>query len=145
MAVPNLDITVEPSNGSKAEYLPLAAMTAGGKTGVKVVLRLRLENKNKKKGDFIKVKAIRFSFPGSSQPAMDMQGVNMDGSLDLDAGAVAVWSNGRVDLDPDPNATNFINNSVYLTGDPPSKIKIDVTCKDFTDPKSVTLSLVEHK
>jgi len=145
MATPNIDITVEPSNGGKAEYLPLAAMTASGKTGVKVVLRLRLENKNKKKGDFIKVKAIRFSFPGSSQPGMDMQGVNMDGSLDLDAGAVAFWSNGRVDLNPDPDVDNFINNSVYLTGDPPPKVKIDVTCKDFSDPKSVTLSLVEHK
>lgn len=144
MGVPNLDITVEPSNGSKAEYLPLAAMTAGGKTGLKVVLRLRLENKNKKKGEFIKVKAIRFSFPGSSQPETDMQGVNMDGSLDLDAGAVAYWSNGRVDLDPDPKATNFINNSVYLTGDPPPKVKIDVTCKDISDPKSITLSLAAH-
>ena len=32
----------------------------------------------------VKVKGIRYSFPGSSYAAVDMQGVNMDGSLDLD-------------------------------------------------------------
>jgi hypothetical protein len=142
MSTPNIDITVEPFQTGKAEYLPLAAMTATGKTGLKVVLRLRLENKS---GSTIKVKGIRFSFPGSSQPAMDMQGVNMDGSLDLAAGAAANWSNGVVDLDPDPKVKNMVNNSVYLTGAAPAQVKIEVTCEGFTSPKAVTFSLAAHK
>ena len=63
MSAPNIDITVEPFDSGKAEYLPLAATTATGKTGVKLVLRLRLENKG---ASAVKVKGIRFSFPGSS-------------------------------------------------------------------------------
>ena len=80
MSAPNLDIQVEPFESGKAEYLLLAAKTANDKTGEKIVLRLRLENKG---ASAVKVKGIRFSFPGSSHPATDMQGVNMDGSLDL--------------------------------------------------------------
>jgi hypothetical protein len=142
MSKPNLDIKAEPTESGKAVYLPLAATTATGKTGVKIVLRLRLENKG---GSKVKVNGIRFSFPGSSYAAVDMQGVNMDGSLDLDAGKAAFWSNGNVDLDPDPDVSNTVNNSVYLTGTAPSKVKIDVSCKDFSDPATVTLSLAAHK
>ncbi|WP_257461827.1 M23 family metallopeptidase [Archangium lipolyticum] len=142
MAAPNIAIQIEPSESGKAVYLPLAATTATGKTMVKLVLRLRLENKG---SGTVKVKAIRFSFPGSSQPAMDMQGVNMDGGLDLDAGETATWSNGMVDLDPDPDVKNIINNSVYLTGAAPSQVKVEVTCKDFSEPATVTLSLAAHQ
>lgn len=142
MSIPNIDIKVEPTESGKAVYLPLAATSATGKTGVKIVLRLRLENKST---STVKVKGIRFSFPGSSQPAMDMQGVNMDGSLDLGAGKAAFWSNGNVDLDPDPDVKNIVNNSVYLTGAAPAQVKVEVTCKDFSNPKTVTLSLAAHK
>jgi hypothetical protein len=124
--------------GSHAVYLALAARTDGAKTGAKVVLRLRLENKG---SSTLKVKAIRFSFPGSSHPATNMQGVNMDGSLDIAPGGAAVWSNGVVDLDPDPDVSNNVSNAVYLTGAAPSKVKVDVTCKTFTTPASLTLSL----
>ena len=118
MSAPNIDIQVEPTESGKAVYLPLAAMTAGGTTMVKIVLRLRLENKG---GSAVKVNGITFSFPGSSYAAKTMQGVNMDGSLDLDAGEAAFWSNGRVNLDPDDdNVDNLINNSVYLTGAAPA-------------------------
>lgn len=142
MSKPNIDIQVEPSESGKAVYLPLAATTATGKTQVKIVLRLRLDNKGTSP---VKVKAIRFSFPGSSYAAVDMQGVNMDGSLDLDAGEVGFWSNGRVDLDPDPDVTNFINNSVYLAGAAPAQVKVEVKCQGFTEPATVTLSLAAHK
>ena len=70
---------------------------------MKIVLRLRIQNKG---ASAVKVKGITFSFPGSSYAARTMQGVNMDGSLDLDAGEAAFWSNGRVDLDPDPDVDN---------------------------------------
>jgi hypothetical protein len=142
MSAPNLDIQVEPLESGKAHYLPLAATTAGGQTQVKIVLRLRLENKS---GSAVKVNAIRFSFPGSSFAAVDMQGVNMDGSLDLDAGEAAFWSNGRVDLNPDPDVDNFVNNSVYLTGAAPAQVKIEVRCKNFSDPATLTLPLAAHQ
>lgn len=142
MSHPNIDIQVEPLEGGKAQYLPLAATTANGPTMVKIVLRLRLENKG---GSTVKVNAIRFSFPGSSQPATDMQGVNMDGSLDLAAGQAAFWSNGRVDLNPDPKVDSFVNNSIYLTGAPPTQVKVEVRCKDFSDPAAITLPLAPHE
>ena len=142
MAAPSLGIQVQPVEANKAVCLVLAPTTAIGKTGPKIVLRLRLQNNG---GRAVKVKGIRFSFPGSSQPAMDMQGVNMDGSLDLNPGEAAFWSNGRVDLDPDPDVAQFINNSVYLTGAVPAKVKVDVTCKNFSDPATITLPLVAHK
>lgn len=83
MAAPNLGIQVQPVESNKAVCLVLAPTTATGRTGPKIVLRLRLENKGR---SAVKVKAIRFSFPGSSPPAIDMQGVNMDGSFELDSG-----------------------------------------------------------
>jgi Peptidase family M23 len=141
MAAPNLSIQVQPLEGGKAVYLPLAPTTSNGISGLKIVLRLRLENNG---ATTLSVSKIRFSFPGSSQPAMDMQGVNTDGGLDLAAGANAFWSNGRFDLDPDPVATNWINNSVYLTGTAPSQVKIEVTCKDFSEPATLTLALAPH-
>lgn len=143
MSIPNIDIQVEPTESGKAVYLPLAATTATGKTMVKVVLRLRLENKG---SSALKVNGITFSFPGSSYAAVTMQGVNLDGSLDLDAGEqAAYWSNGRVDLDPDPDPENFINNSVYLSGAAPPQVKIEVSCKGFSDPATVTLPLAAHQ
>lgn len=142
MSHPNLDIQVEPLEAGKAHYLPLAATTASGPTMVKIVLRLRLENKS---GSAVKVNAIRFSFPGSAYPAIDMQGVNLDGSLDLGAGQAAFWSNGHADLNPDPKVDNIVNNSVYLTGAAPAQVKIEVRCKDFSDPVAVTLPLTAHK
>ena len=107
--------------------------------------RAALSAPGQQRGSLVKVKKIRFSFPGSSQPAMDMQGVNMDGSLDLNPGEAAYWSNGRVDLDPDPDVAQFINNSVYLTGAVPAKVKVDVTCKNYSDPATITLPLAAHK
>lgn len=142
MSTPNLDIQVEPTEAGKAVYLPLAAKTATGETGVKIVLRLRLENQG---SSLVQVTGIRFSFPGSAQPVVVMQGVNMDGSLDLDKGEAAFWSNGIVDLDPDPDTKNNVNNSVYLIGAPPSQVKIEVTCKGFSDPVTVTLPLAAHE
>jgi len=91
------------------------------------------------------VNGITFSFPGSSYAAKTMQRVNTDGSLDLEAGKAACWSNGRVNLDPDDdNVDNWVNNSVYLTGAAPAQVKVVVTCKDFSDPATVTLPLVAH-
>jgi hypothetical protein len=146
MSKPNLDLQVEPVDSGKAEFLLLAATTASGTTGVKIVLRLRLQNNGT---STVKVKGIRFSFPGSSYPAVDMQGVNKDGSLDLVAGVPAYWCDGVVYLDamgnPVPSGGSAVINSVYLTGAAPAQVKVDVSCKDFTEPASITLSLQAHK
>jgi len=141
MAAPNLQLEIQPVENGKATYLLLAPTTASGKTVVKVVLRLRMENTG---NSTVKVKAIKFSFPGSSQPAKDMDGVNLDGGLDLSPGETAKWSNGRVDIDPDPDVKEFVNNSIYLTGTAPTQVKVEVTCKDYSDPVTRTLPLVEH-
>lgn len=109
---------------------------------MKIVLRLRLLNDGTAA---VKVNGITFSFPGSNTPSVTMQGINMDGSLDLDPNEAAFWSNGRVDLDPDPDVDSFVNNSIYLTGVAPAQVKIDVKCKDFSDPATVTLPLAAHK
>src|SRR5262245_11323079 len=103
MSKPNLTIQVEPLDSGKAAYLPLAPTTGSGTPMVKIVLRLRLQNAGTSP---VKVTGIAFSFPGSSHPATVMQGVNMDGSLELDPNEAQYWSNGRVDLDPDPKKTN---------------------------------------
>lgn len=142
MSAPSLDISIEPVEDGKAVYLPLAATTADGTTGAKIVLRLRIGNKG---ASLVKVNAIQFSFPGSSHGAVDMQGVNMDGSLDLDPGETLTWSNGRVDLDPDPDVDSFVNNSVYVDSPAPTRVKVAVSCKDFSDPATVTMALAAHK
>lgn len=142
MGSPTLTITVEPVEGGKASYLPLAARTAGGGTTSKIVLRLELKNTGT---TVVKVSGIKFSFPGSSHGAVTMKGVNMDGGLDLDAGESAYWSNGRVDLDLDPDVDDFVNNAVFLADPAPTQVRVEVTCKDFSDPVSSTLPLTPHQ
>ncbi len=136
MSKPNLDIQVEPFESGKAEYLPLAPTTANGTPMVKIVLRLRLQNNE---ASTVTVTGITFSFPGSSQPSKIMQDVNSYGNLGLAVGAVEFWSNGF------SHTNNKINNAVYLTGAAPAQVKVDVFCKDFTDPATLTLPLAPHK
>jgi len=140
MGAPTLDISVEPVEAGKVVYLPLAARTAGGGTASKLVLRLELKNT----GDAaLKVTGIRFSFPGSSHGTVAMQGVNQDGSLDLDPYDKAFWSNGRVDLDPDPDVDTFVNNAVFLADLAPTNLKVEVFCG--SDAASVTMPLAAHQ
>lgn len=142
MPAPKLEIQVEPVEGGNAVYLPIAPSTATGAAMYKVVLRLRIKNTGK---STVRVNGITFSFPGSTHPSTVMQGVNMTGSLDLAAGAAEFWSNGIVDLDPDPDVKNNVNNAIYLSGTPPTQVRIAVTCKDFTTAVTVTMALAAHK
>ena len=57
---PNLDIQVEPSESGKAGYLPLAPTEDGGSRTLKLVLRLRLQNKE---SSTVKVTDIATPFP----------------------------------------------------------------------------------
>ncbi len=134
MAPPNIKIAVEPFEAGKAEYLPLGADQSGGVTGAKIVLRLRLDNTG---ATAVNVTGIKFSFPGSIQPASIMKDVNLDGSLNLAAGTGLFWSNGAI--------AGGLSNTIYLTGTPPTQIRIDITAKDFADPATLTLPLASHK
>lgn len=133
---PNLDIQVEPNESGKAGYLPLAPSTEGGTRLLKLVLRLQLKNKET---SAVKVTAITFSFPGTSHAAVHMKDINSYKNLDLAAGATTYWCNGKSHTD------SSIDNAVFISGDAPPKVKIEVECKNFSDPASLTLDLTPHK
>ena len=66
MAAPSLTIAVEPMEGGKALYLPLAGSAADKIPQLKNALRLRITNNHTDQS--VVVNAIKFSFPGSSAP-----------------------------------------------------------------------------
>ena len=153
MAAPNLTIAVEPMEGGKALYLPLAASAADKNPQLKNVLRLRITNNHTDQS--VVVNAIKFSFPSSSAPAKDMQGVTLvldpdgaakpvDANGAIQASQTATWSNGVVDLNPDPDITNNVWNVVYLPEPAPPQIKVSVSCNGFSVPASVTLDLAPY-
>jgi murein DD-endopeptidase MepM/ murein hydrolase activator NlpD len=149
MSAPNLTISVEPLEDGKAMYLPLAASAADQDPEVKIVLRLRIKNNE---STVVTVNAIQFSFPGSSAPATDMQGVALildpDGSTTpaqamgtIQPGQTATWSNGVVDLDPDPKVTDNVWNVVFVPAPAPPQITVSVSCNGYASPANATLEL----
>jgi hypothetical protein len=138
MARPLLGIQVEPVESSNAIYLPLAPTTSSGQVNTKLVLRIRIQNNS---DAALKVIGIRFSFPGTPHVDVDMQGVNMDGGLDLNPKQAAFWSNGQVDLDPDPNVDKTVNNAIFLPPPSPTQVKVLITCKSIANPAIATYQL----
>jgi hypothetical protein len=49
-----------------------------------------------------------------------------------------------VDLDPDPDIENKVNNAVYLDAPAPSKIRVNIYCNGYRTPASVTYSLAPY-
>jgi len=152
MASPNISIAVEPIEAGKAVYLPLAAKAADHNPQFKNALRLRITNNS---SQAVVVNAIQFSFPGSAAPAKDMQGIALvldpDGATTpaqamgtIQPGQIATWSNGVVDLNPDPNITNMISNVVYLPEPAPPQIEVSISCNGFSSPASVTFDLAPY-
>jgi peptide methionine sulfoxide reductase MsrB len=142
MSKPNIDIQVEPTKSGKAEYLRLAARDSDGKTGFKLVLRLRLQNNESHK---VTVTGITFSFPGSTQNKKEMKQINGYDNMALAAGAYTYWSNGIV-----PDSDPQINNAIYRDGSAPDKVKIELFCKDhngnaYSEAVTKTLDLIRHK
>jgi hypothetical protein len=142
MSRPSIDIQVEPTKSGKAEYLRLAATTADGKTGFKLVLRLRLENQESHE---VTVTGITFSFPGSTQNKKEMKEINGYGNMTLAAGAYIYWSNGVSAVED-----SDVNNSIYRDGAAPDKVKIELFCKDhhgnaYSEAVTKTLDLIRHK
>jgi hypothetical protein len=153
MAAPDITIAVEPVEAGKAVYLPLAAKAADQDQQLKGVLRLRITNNYA--DQVVVVNAIQFSFPGSAAPAKDMQGIALvldpDGVTKpseamgaIQPGQIATWSNGVVDLNPDPNVQNTVSNVVFLPEPAPPQIKVSVSCNGFSLPASVTLDLAPY-
>jgi len=152
MSTPNLTIAVEPVESGKAVYLPLAARAADQDPQVKIVLRLRITNNEASQ---VVVSGIQFSFPGSQVAPVDMQGVafvlDPDGATTaaqamgaIQPGQTATWSNGVVDLNPDPNVNNTVSNVVYLPAPAPPQITASVSCNGFSSPATVTLDLAPY-
>jgi murein DD-endopeptidase MepM/ murein hydrolase activator NlpD len=138
---PNLSLQLEPLEGGKIRYLPLAPSTQGGAELAKLVLRLRITNQEAKA---IRVKGITVAFPGSNRPSIAMQGVNVDGSLNLAPSTHALWSSGQVDLDPDPDVKDMVNNAMFIAMPVPSQGRVDITCHGFDTPASATFELAAH-
>jgi hypothetical protein len=150
MSAPKLNIKVQPEQGGKAFYLPIAAQASSEKALVKIVLRLDIKNNESKT---VTLEGIEFSFPGSSHDAQTMKGVKIAldpaGSADpndgkIAPGTIAVWSNGVVDLDTTEEGENSIRNEVYLKVPAPAKVKVSLTCAGFSDPATVTMDLIPY-
>lgn len=143
MAKPKLSIKLEPSEGGKAVFLPLAPVASGEKAMAKIVLRLEIKNNE---ASPVTVNGIQYSFPGSSAPATTMQGVNLFDQLkNIAPGATVIWSNGVVDLDPSEDKQNIVNNAIYLNAPAPSKVTVSLFCGGFADAAAVTADLAPHK
>ena len=151
MAAPNLTISIEPTEGGKAVYLELAPAQAGQSGHAMIILRLRITNGG---GSAVVVSGIRFSFPGSAAPPVDMQGVayvldpsGKVGPLEalgtIEAGQTATWSNGRVDVDPSKDGTDMRDNMVYVAGAAPSEVLVEVFCENFSEPATVSRDLAK--
>jgi hypothetical protein len=147
MGAPEISIDVQPIEGGKAFYLPIAAKAAGEPEMVKIVLRLVITNNYRDR--VVKLSSIKFSFPGSSVPTATMQGVKIamdpeDSDGEIQPGKTAIWSNGRVDLDTTEAGEDWVRNEVYLDAPAPPKVKVSVACEGFSDPVTVTLDLIPY-
>ena len=134
MSTPNLTIDVQPVEGGRVVFLPLAAEATGQTAQFKLVIRLQITNHESKS---VNIDAVRFSFPGSSDSPIDMMLVNVD----IDPGKNQFWSNGVVTF-PDKSKKS---NAVYLNDPAPGKVAVEVSAKGFTTPVKVTMDLAPYK
>jgi hypothetical protein len=140
MTKPDLTVTIEPSVSDKITYLPLGAPTADGESMIKIVLRLNIKNNYSDKN--VEVTEIKFVFPSSS---VDMKNVNNYGNMNIGPLKTVSWSNGLVDLDPDPEISDLYNNSVFLLAPAPTTVTINLTCQGYTEDFTITKDLVRHR
>lgn len=150
MASAPLELSVQPTDGSRLFYLPIAAKAQGEPEFVKIVLRLRLHNPTDKP---LKLTAIRFTYPGSTHAESRMKGVRIavdtEGEADPNDGVIAAettatWSNGVVDLDTSEDGEEHVRNEVYLPTPAPPRIEIQVRCEGYTDPAKLSMDLVPY-
>lgn len=140
MSKPKLEIKVQPSQGDKAYYLPLAPKSAGAPERLKIALRLKITNKHRSRRT-IKIIGINYSFPDTSLDGWPFERVPqyidpVGGVLKLNE--TATWSNGRVKMEDGDDRRN----DVYLDAPAPPRIKVSIDCEDFTEPYSDTMELI---
>ena len=147
---PKLTISVEPLEAGRAVFLALAV--ADQKASSRIVLRLRITNYESKN---VVVSSIDDSFPGSDVPPQSMQRLNLNLDPDgpampagtkgvLEPGQTATWSNGLFNISNDPEVPNIVSNVVYFPSPAPPKITVNVFCRGFSSPASVTLDLSQY-
>jgi hypothetical protein len=150
MASPPLELSVQPTDGTRLFYLPIAAKAQGEPAFVKIVLRLRLRNTS---DNALRLSAIRFVYPGSAHTESRMKGVRIavdpEGEADpndgvIAGGTTATWSNGVVDLDTSEDGEDTVRNEVYLPTPAPRRIEIEVSCQGFSDPARLAMDLVPY-
>lgn len=134
---PNATITLEPMEGGKAVYLPLAPKFEGAKAQIKLVLACLIRNNE---SSSLTLANVRFSFPGSSVAARNMQGENL-AIAPIDPGASAWWSNGVVKLSEEQT----VDNAVYLDAPAPPKVEVTLTFTGYGLPITLTADLKPHK
>ena len=149
MSKPNLSISVQPIQNSKATYLPLTGPTANDHPKGKIVLRLDIKNNG---ASSVTITGITYAFPGSQIAPIAMQGVDQffsgyykkSGGAMLSPGETKTYSNGLVNLVPD-DANTQVNNAIFLAEPIPANIEARVSCAGFAQPATVSLPLVPHK
>lgn len=146
MTAPALAITVEPTDGDTAYYLPLVPAQKGDPPQFKLVLRLRITNNE---GADVFLNGVFFAFPFGGVPNKDMQGIQLAMSYPakespkdgrIGSGASTVWSSGRVNLTPTGTAT-WIRNEVYADLPAPASVTVRVSADGFDDPAETTVLL----
>lgn len=134
---PNATVTLEPMEGGKAVYLPLAPKFEGAKAQVKIVLACLITNNEKSN---LALSNVTFAFPGSSVPSKNMQGENLV-TPPIEPGKSAWWSNGVVKL----SEQETISNALYLDAPAPPKVEVSLTFSGYNDPIKITANLAPHK
>ena len=86
MGAPNLDISVEPTEGGSVVYLPLAPRKAGGAANAQLSLRLQIASNESAR---VKLTSISISFPGTA-----VSGRTHSVDIDVEAHAMYAWYNG---------------------------------------------------
>lgn len=138
MTKPDLSVKLEPLVSGKGTYLPLAPPTSNGQAEYKVVFRLEITNNYSDKN--VEVTGIKFVFPSSS---FDMKNVNAYGQMSIGPHQKAIWSNGLVDMNPDPDIADMYDNAVYLST-APTNVTIQLKCQGFDEVFTVNWDLAPH-
>src|SRR5688572_13044953 len=131
MSKPTLEVDILPSQEGRVYYLPLAAKSSGHKERLKIAVRLKIRNDDPAHAT-VKIKGIKFSFPGTNLADRTMalvpENISPEGGS-LAFGTTATWSNGKV-ITADGEK---IFNQVYLDDPPPPQIRIEIECDGFSE------------
>lgn len=124
MPAPNLSLQVEPSEGGKVVFLPMAAKTSKDKARGRVILQLRVTNLETQS---VTVESVKIEFPGSAVPA-ETKSINKTVAKNKSF----LWWFG------DPKDDILFNLPA------PAQIKLSLKCTGYSPAKSFTYTLAPH-